>query len=249
LDGGASTIDLVRVAAGERFPVRLILSVLASRAIGGGRPRVQFSSFREGSVPEDQTVDLLVQTGAAPAGECRAREAGKLSVGLFAHKTYLAAHGAPRKAEDLSKFALIGPESVALAVATFRPLGLGIGPSDFSFKTDSLVGGVNAIRAGLGIGFAYEALTRDDPDIVPVVPELRVEVPAWTLALDGEAASSAVRDVETAIHQRLAESTTISSAASKADHKTDLGVRPIGGKGHGMERSADRLGGSATARS
>jgi DNA-binding transcriptional LysR family regulator len=59
-------------------------------------------------------------------------------------------------------------------------MGHPVRPEQFALRTDDLIAYWAAVRAGLGIGFVASYLLRNDPDLVPVLPDLPLpSLPVW----------------------------------------------------------------------
>ncbi|MDR7126324.1 DNA-binding transcriptional LysR family regulator, partial [Pseudorhodobacter sp. 4114] len=57
------------------------------------------------------------------------------------------------------------------------------GPGDFIFRTDSDLGQLAAIRAGIGIGVCHVALAAREPDLVRVLPDaFEMAFETWVVA-------------------------------------------------------------------
>ena len=70
-------------------------------------------------------------------------------------------------------------------------MGSPVGPDQFGLRTDDLIAYWAAVRAGLGIGFVASYLLRNDPLLVPVLPNLPLpSLPVW-LTVHREIRSSA----------------------------------------------------------
>ncbi|MCU0832421.1 MAG: LysR family transcriptional regulator [Rhizobiaceae bacterium] len=78
--------------------------------------------------------------------------AGRLNVGLFASRRYLARQGRPLTLADFAQHRLIGDDSGDRIMRGMRALGLDPRRDDFSFRSDSILAQVAAVKAGLGIG-------------------------------------------------------------------------------------------------
>jgi DNA-binding transcriptional LysR family regulator len=98
-----------------------------------------------------------------------ARRVGSLRVGLYAHRRYLARHGAPRTVEELRGHALIGFDRDDTA---FRALAgaLPVSREIFALRTDDDLAQLSALRAGFGIGGAQAGIAVRDGALVPVLP-------------------------------------------------------------------------------
>ena len=92
-----------------------------------------------------------------------AKRVGNITLGMHAHKRLLDAWGRPATLEDARRLPLVGYETDTVGVRTVRAMGLGLGPADFSFRTDNDVAQLAAIRAGLGLGICQVGIAARDP--------------------------------------------------------------------------------------
>lgn len=99
-----------------------------------------------------------------------ARRVGGIELGLYAHADYIARHGLPRNEAELAQHALIGFDQETPFLRSLRSqLGV-LRRSAFCVRTDSDLGQLAAIRAGLGIGGCQVALAARDTALVRVLP-------------------------------------------------------------------------------
>lgn len=123
----------------------------------------------------DVAVRMIAPT---QAGLVRKR-AGVIELGFFATKAYLATRPAPKSFEQLTKaHALIGPDRARAPLEALAAAGLPIASRDLSFRTDSDLAQLAAVRAGLGIGICQVPLAGS---LVRVLPALRFDLEAWVV--------------------------------------------------------------------
>lgn len=99
-----------------------------------------------------------------------AKGVGAVRLGLYAHRRYLEANGTPSQLGDLNRFAIIGFENDTIGVRTLRAKGLSFYRGDFAYRTDSDLGQLAAIRAGIGIGVCQVGIGSRDPDLIHLLP-------------------------------------------------------------------------------
>ena len=99
--------------------------------------------------------------------------------GLFAHRRYVEAHGAPSRIADLGRFALVGSTRATPTPALFQAMGYPVRVSQFVIRIESQAGQLNAVRAGAGIGVALVTTAQSDPDLVHILPEADLPRPGW----------------------------------------------------------------------
>lgn len=165
-----SPAGTVRITASEVMGVEVLPQILT-----GLRRRYPelLVVLGVGSRSEDllnREADIAVRMVRPVQDGLVARHVGRTSLGLFAHRSYLDIHGTPRTLEDAKRAGIIGYETETVGIRTLQDGGLPFRPDDFIFRTDSDLGKLAAIRAGMGLGLCQVNLARRDPDLVQVVP-------------------------------------------------------------------------------
>lgn len=189
--GAASA--LVRAASGAGDTARGVVRLTASEVIGAEVLPPILADFRplhpavtvELSL-DNQQQDLL--RGAAdiavrmvrPTQEALvARRLADTHLGLYAHRRYVEAEGAPATLDALPDHAVIGFDK---GTPFLRGLvqRVPLPPQGFAFRADSDLAQLAAVRAGFGIGFIQHGVARRDPDLIPVCPgQIGFELPVW----------------------------------------------------------------------
>jgi DNA-binding transcriptional LysR family regulator len=181
----SASAALRRAATAKQGAVAGVVRVTASDAVGVEVLPPMLAAFRQrhpGIVIElslsNQAEDLLRRDAdiairmVRPTQEALvARHIGKIALGIFAHRQYLAAHGRPKKLADLSAHAMIGFDHETAYIRSMRPAGLPYSRENFALRTDNDLAALAAIRAGYGIGICQVGLARRDPALVHLLPE------------------------------------------------------------------------------
>jgi DNA-binding transcriptional LysR family regulator len=108
------------------------------------------------------------------------RRIAHVEYALFAQRDYLRRRGLPRTAADLAAHDLVGFDSDERIVQGFRALGHEVARERFVLRTDDHLVYWEALRAGLGIGFAMRHVGDADPLLAPVLGHLRpLRLPIW----------------------------------------------------------------------
>ena len=184
---------LLRAASGSKDKVSGTVRISASEVIGAEVLPPILAKLQAGypdlivELSASDTVEDLLQREAdiavrmvAPAQEALlARHIGIISLGLFAHRSYIERYGKPETVGELGRHKLIGfdRQTAYIRMMTKRyPVLEGI---SFSFRSDHSIALHNALRAGIGIGFLQIPLASRDPALVQLLPEIKVEIDTW----------------------------------------------------------------------
>jgi DNA-binding transcriptional LysR family regulator len=150
-------------------------------------------------------ADIAVRMTRPKQDGLIARKLGEVPLGLYAHRDYAGRHGLPLNVKDLVTFHVIGfdrDDHSARAVAGGK---LPISRDIFSFRTDSDVAQLFAIRAGLGIGMMQRGMAEKDPALVPVLADqIVITLDCWLAVHEDQRASPPIR----AVFDGLAEGLT-----------------------------------------
>jgi DNA-binding transcriptional LysR family regulator len=130
--------------------------------------------------------------------------AGPVHVGIFAHQRYLDRAGTPLSIADLKHHTLLGSQDETQAIRFMGALGLHLTERDFAFRTDSQVGHIAALRAGVGVGVCHAPLAARDPGLVRVLPSLLdFTLPAWVAMHEDARNGRSVRIVYDALVEHM----------------------------------------------
>jgi DNA-binding transcriptional LysR family regulator len=195
---------LVRAIAGADLGAQAVARIAASEVVGAEVLPAILTEFRTrhpGVTIElslsDRTEDLLrreadiaVRMARPKQGSLIARRVGSVTVGLHAHRRYLAAHGKPAGMGQLSQHALIGFDRETASIRALQRLGLRLRREDFALRTDSHLAQLAAIRAGFGIGICQTAIAGRDSNLVQVLPnDCAFDLEVW-IAMHGDLRAS-----------------------------------------------------------
>ena len=184
---------LLRAASGSKDKVSGTVRISASEVIGAevlppilAALQARYPDLIVELSASDTVEDLLQREAdiavrmVAPAQEALlARYIGIISLGLFAHRSYIERHGKPETVEELRRHKLIGfdRQTAYIRMMTKRyPVLEGV---SFSFRSDHTIALHNALRVGIGIGFLQIPLANRDPNLVQILPEIKVEIETW----------------------------------------------------------------------
>lgn len=123
---------------------------------------------------------VAIRAGTAPQEPDNvAQPLGQIRVGLYAARSYIAAHGMPAGLADLARHRFIGIDDPGSRAPFHRWLRDTVPPEAISFRVMDPAAAEAALRAGLGLGFHNACEAEADPDLAEVMAPL----PEWASPL------------------------------------------------------------------
>jgi len=176
---------LVRTASASEDQAAGVVRITASQVIGAEvlpailrDLRAEHPGLKFELDLSNQTADLLRREADIAVRMVRPKQAalvhrkvGDVMLGLFARTDYLAAHGTPRRIEELYEHAIIGVDRETTSVRTLRAMGFDLTREMFTYRADNDLAQLAAIRAGCGIGLCQVGLARRAPGLVRLFPK------------------------------------------------------------------------------
>lgn len=188
----AAAEALQRAASGEAEEDRGTVRITASEIVSAEVLPPILTAFREAhpriavellvsNRAEDllrREADIAIRMVRPTQAALVARKIGTIHLGLHAHPSYIAKHGAPKSIEEIPSHAIVGFDREP-SVRRLEGLGMPISRDLFAFRCDSDVTQYAAQRAGFGVGFCQIALAKRD-GLVPILPSvIGFELDVW----------------------------------------------------------------------
>jgi DNA-binding transcriptional LysR family regulator len=171
----------IRISANEILGALLLPGLMADFMADNPMIEVEIDVSNEATNLLQRDADIAIRMFRPTQNDLVARKIRNLPLGLFAHESYLERRSVPQTVEDLNQHVLVGLDRNPSLIAAFGAVGLRLAPSEFQFRCDSLISGISAVRAGIGIGPLHVGMASLWPGVVPVLPDL--PVPALELWL------------------------------------------------------------------
>lgn len=168
----------VRITASEMIGLEVLPRMVGS--LIGAHPRlaIEISATNANEDLVRRDADIAIRLNAPTQGALVPRRAGTVAIGFYASSAYVAARGMPRSTAELKRHTLVGRDRDVDFYAALEAAGLSLARSDFAYRTDSDVGQLAAVRAGIGIGACQLPLAGD---LVRVLPKLSFALPVWVV--------------------------------------------------------------------
>lgn len=223
----AGDVGTVRVTASEIVGACVLPAILADfhRAHPGITVELSLSNRNEDLVRRD--ADIAVRMARPEQGALVARQVGSVAIGLYAHRRYLAAHGTPETLAALTTHTFVGSDRLPGFGAAVSLGGAVLSPERFALRCDSDVAQLAAVRAGIGIGVCQHGLARDEPELVPVLPdEARFTLEMWVVTHEDLRGSRRVRRLFDHLVTRLGAYAQVEGPTSARVHGRSKGDMP-----------------------
>ncbi|WP_341366928.1 LysR family transcriptional regulator [Yoonia sp. BS5-3] len=154
-------------------------------------------------VPSDDTRNLLFREADIAVRMYRptqldlvTQHIGEIELGMFAAKSYLAAHGTPQTLDDFAAHDFVGYDINTQIIEGFAAFGMTVNRDTFKTRCDDHLTYWELVRAGCGVGFAQADIGRADPDIVEIDMDIDLPtLPIWLTAHEAMRQTPRIRRV------------------------------------------------------
>jgi DNA-binding transcriptional LysR family regulator len=158
----------VRIGAPDGFGVAFLATRLGALTALHRELTIQLVPVPRSFSLSRREADIAITVERPSEGRLVAGKLVDYTLGLFASRAYVEAHGLPRTSAELSQHTLIGyvPDLIVSPsldyAAEFSP--------DWrtSFAISSALGQAEAVRSGAGIGILHTFVARSMPELIPV---------------------------------------------------------------------------------
>jgi DNA-binding transcriptional LysR family regulator len=164
----------IRISANEILGALLLPGLITEFMAAHPMIEVEIDVCNEATNLLQRDADIAIRMFRPTQNDLVARKVRDLPLGLFAHESYLERRSVPQTLEDLNRHVLVGQDRDPSLIAAFGAVGLRLVPSGFQFRCDSFISGISAVRAGIGIGPLHVGMANLWPEVVQVLPDLRV---------------------------------------------------------------------------
>ena len=170
----------VRLSASQPVACYLLPPLLAQMRLALPGIQVELIASNEVSNLLRREADIALRMVQPDQGSLVARRIARITLGAYAHRDYLQRRGTPRQLADLLNHDVIAGDRDEVVLRAYRQMGFDVDKTAFALRTDDLIAYWQAVRAGLGVGFVADYLAASDPQVVAVLPMLKIPpLPIW----------------------------------------------------------------------
>lgn len=176
----AGVSGTVRITASQPVACMLLPPLLARMRIELPEVQVELVASNEVTNLLRREADIALRMVQPTQASLVAKRIGKVTLGTYAHRDYLRRRGTPRQPPDLMQHDVVGNDRQGDIARGFAAMGFPVERQQFALRTDDLIAYWQVVRSGLGIGFVADYMARTEPDLVALLPMLKLpELPIW----------------------------------------------------------------------
>lgn len=179
---GGTDVDVsgtVRIGAPDGFGVAFLAPRLGELTARYPGLTVQLVPVPRSFSLSQREADIAVTVSRPEHGRLVARKLVDYSLGLYASRAYLDAHGTPDTVADLSAHQLVGYVDDLVFTPSLNYATEIDKAWSARFEIASALGQTEAVRAGAGIGILHAFIARRDPDLVRVLRDKEIRRAYW----------------------------------------------------------------------
>ncbi len=176
----APTQGTVRISASQVVSCYLLPPLLAR--LREEAPGISIALVSSNAITNllRREADIAIRMVRPQQSSLIAKRIASVEACACAHRQYLARRGVPRDPLELLNHELVGFDADETYIRGFKKFGQTVTPEQFAFRTDDHVAAWQAIRAGLGIGFAARYMIEREPEVQRILPNLVIpSLPVW----------------------------------------------------------------------
>jgi DNA-binding transcriptional LysR family regulator len=161
----------IRITASEIVGCEILPSILATfrRQYPSIKVELALSNRNEDLLRRD--ADIAVRMVRPTQQALVAQRIGHVAIGLYAHESYLAAFGRPETLAALASHYMIGFDRDDRSYRSIGPDVKNFDRNQFSFRCDSDLAQLAALRAGIGIGGCQTKIAGRTPALVRILAD------------------------------------------------------------------------------
>ncbi|WP_232475965.1 LysR family transcriptional regulator [Flavisphingomonas formosensis] len=195
---------VVRISASEVIGAEVLPQILAP--LHAAHPRLTLELLLT-DAPSDllrRDADLAIRMTEPKQKALLVKSVGRICLGLYAHRDYLARTAPIASATDLHRHAIIGFDRDAASLRSINAVWPDM--PQFALRTDNQLAQIAMVRAGIGIGVMQDPIARRDPALVPVLSDtFSAHLPVWIAIHEDLRSTRRMRIVFDALVQGMTE--------------------------------------------
>ena len=169
----------VRIGATDGFGIAFLAPRLGTLTRQYPGLKIQLVPVPQSFSLSRREADISITVERPQTGRLIARKLVDYALGLYASKSYLEEFGAPKTAANLKNYRLVGYVEDLIFSPQLHYRADFVRNWESDFEISAVLGQMEAVRSGAGIGILHRFIARPYDDLAPVLPELRVDRSYW----------------------------------------------------------------------
>ncbi|PTM97760.1 LysR family transcriptional regulator [Mycoplana dimorpha] len=201
----AAVAGTVRIGAPDGFGVSFLAPRLGPLTARHPELKIQLVPVPRSFSLSQREADIAITLERPEQGRLVSSKLTDYTLGLYASRSYIAAHGEPADVEALKHHRRIGYVEDLIFTASLDFTGEVMRSWNASFEISSATGQTEAVRSGAGIGILHNYIARLDPELVRILPETTIRRAYWTTYHESARDLARVRTVTAFVQELVAQ--------------------------------------------
>lgn len=154
-------------------------------------------------------ADVAVMIGRPDQGRLKVRRLTDYSLSLYGSRSYFEHHSPPETREDLNRHALVGYVEDMIFTDELAYNKEVLPDWKSSVEVSTAIGQMEAVRGGAGIGLLHDFMASESPNLIRVLPDLRIVRTYWTAWHETMRSARAMRAVTEKLHEIVRNSRSL----------------------------------------
>lgn len=195
----------VRIGAPDGFGVSFLAPRMGLLIERHPELKIQLVPVPRAFSLSSREADIAITLERPEQGRLVSSKLTDYTLGLYASRSYVAAHGVPDDAEALKAHRRIGYVEDLIFTPSLNFTGEVMRNWNAGFEISSAIGQTEAVRSGAGIGILHNYIARQYPDLVRVMPETSIQRTYWTIFHESARELARIRVVADFLHEIVRE--------------------------------------------
>jgi DNA-binding transcriptional LysR family regulator len=195
----------VRIGAPDGFGVSFLAPRMGRLIERHPELKIQLVPVPRAFSLSSREADIAITLERPEQGRLVSSKLTDYTLGLYASRAYVEAHGLPADAEQLKHHRRIGYVEDLIFSQSLNFTGEVMRNWNAGFEISSATGQTEAVRASAGIGILHNYIARQYPDLVRVMPETSIQRSYWTIFHESARDLARIRIVADFLHEIVRE--------------------------------------------
>lgn len=195
----------VRIGAPDGFGVSFLAPRMGQLIERHPELKIQLVPVPRAFSLSSREADIAITLERPEQGRLISSKLTDYTLGLYASRRYVAAHGAPDDVDALKAHRRIGYVEDLIFTPSLNFTGEVMRNWNAGFEISSAIGQTEAVRAGAGIGILHNYVARQYPDLVRVMPATSIQRTYWTIFHESARDLARIRVVADFLHEIVRE--------------------------------------------